>query len=201
MENILFILVIILAVILIIMLGVMIYLISKYLKVKEVQSSTPDKLSKDLEARMPQNVREQVNKARATKENMLGKFCVDHEDLEAKGRCSISDELYCELCITKENDVRIARKYLHLFLDSQWENTFILNNEDIGADKLNELMRVKREVWTGKSIPIITQKQFKINIENDQIETFTVVMSREQDSELVEKRLGFLKDNEEEVNL
>ena len=196
MENILFILVIILALVVIVLLAVMIYFIAKFLKLRDSQQQ-PQTLSSGFEDKMPKEVRSEVEAAKASKENMLGKFCIDHPDLEAKGRCSISDEIYCELCITKENDVRIARKFLHLFLDSEWKNTFILNNEDVGADKLNELMRVKKEIWSGHSIPIITQKQFKINIESDKIEIFTVVMSREQDEVMIEKRFGFLTMNEE----
>lgn len=194
MEKILFILVITLCVILIIMLGVVVYFLVRYLKINEKGAPTIEQeVRKSLKERMPAEVRERVKAAEELSKGIVGQFCVDHLENEAKGICSISGEQYCELCITKENDVRIARKFLNLFLDTTWNDTFFFNNKDIGKEKINELMRVKNELWHSKSIPVIAQKQFKINIETDDIETYTVVMTREQDQSEISSRLGFLK--------
>jgi len=194
METILFSLVIALCVILILMLGVVAYFLFRYLKLKESEKITvEEERKKSLEDRMPLEVRQKVNEAQELSKSLVGQFCVDHPEIAAKGTCSISGEHYCELCITKEKDVRIARKFLNLFLDTDWQDTFFFNNKMMGEDKINELMRVKNELWQVKSVPVIAQKQFKINIETDDIEIYTVVMTRQQDDKLIESRLGFLK--------
>lgn len=125
-------------------------------------------------------------------DSQLGPKCVDHPHLYAKGICSITDEPYCELCITKENDIRFARKHISLVMDSEWETLYFLQNERVGADKLNELLTIKHEKWKHENLPLITQKQYKINIENDHIETYTVVMSRVDDKDIWTKDLNFL---------
>ena len=125
--------------------------------------------------------------------DLLGQCCIDHPELPAKGVCSITDEPYCELCITKENDIRFARKFLNMFLDSEWEMNYFVHDEQIGADTLNELFKVKHDILKELNIPLITQKQFKINIENDKIEPYTVVLGRKSDREQIESKLGFLK--------
>ena len=194
METALFVIIIILCVILILLLGVVAYFLYRYLKLKESDKSSLKKdATKSLEKRMPLEMREKVNEAQKLTKSLVGQFCIDHPENSAKGNCSISNEYYCELCITKEKDVRIARKYLNMFLDTEWKDTFFFNNSEIGTEKLNELFRVKVELWKDKSIPVITQQQFKINIETDDIETYTVVMTREEDQGVIDGRLGFLK--------
>ena len=122
-----------------------------------------------------------------------GQNCIDHPELPAKGICSISDLPYCELCLAKEGDIKFARKYLDLILDNTWEEVFILNNEELGADKLNRLYALKKQVWKSDDLPIITQKQFKINIENDRIEAYTMVSCRIEDKDSISSKFDFLK--------
>lgn len=196
MEKILFAIVILLIVILIVLIGVVGYLLLKYLKLQEQRQARPNHGVSSYEDKMPKEVKEQIEKARSQKQldSVHGQFCVDHPENMAKGKCSISGEPYCELCITKEKDVRIARKYLHLFLDNTWENIFFIEDEILGEEKLAKLMDLKKEIWSNDGTPIITQKQFKINVETDMIETFTVVMARPEDSEMVKSKFSFLTD-------
>lgn len=131
-------------------------------------------------------------RTKANENELIGHKCVDHPELEAKGLCSITDETYCELCITKEKDIRFARKLINLVLDSEWETAAFFLNEELGAEKLNELYKVKKELWKEQNLPLITQKQYKINIENDQIEAYTMVMGRVDDKALWSEKLSFL---------
>lgn len=165
------------------------------MKEGEKLKATPLDKSHPAHNKIPPEVRTNIEQAKESKKQLVGSFCVDHPDLAAKGRCAISDELYCELCLTKENDVKIARKFLSLFLDNEWPTHYMINNSEVGADRLNEVMRVKKELWKDKKIPVITQRQFKINIENDKIETFTAVMFRDEDKEQAVLRFGFLHDH------
>lgn len=199
MENLLFIIIIILSVILVVLLGAIVVFLFRYLKMKEADtkdslSSSEIKLgSNAISEKMPEEIKKTIQQAQEAKvEGTSVGFCVDHPDLPSKGVCAISNKLYCELCLTKEKDVKIARKFLNLFLDHDWPVQYMVNDTEIGADKLNEVMRVKKELWNSSQLPIITQKQFKINIESDEIEIFTVIMIREKDKAITEQRFGFL---------
>lgn len=197
MEKILYFVIIGLVLVLVILLITIALFLFKYLKMKEGEKLNSSPLDKNhpLNKKVPPEVKSNLEQAKELKKTMVGSFCIDHPDLAAKGRCSISDELYCELCLTKENDIKIARKFLSLFLDNEWPTHYMINNSEVGADKLNEVMRVKKELWKEKEIPVITQRQFKINIENDKIETFTAVMFRDVDKGDAKIRFGFLHDN------
>ena len=197
MEKILYIVIILLVLILVILLITITAFLYKYLKLKEGEKLKSSPLDKDHPSfkKIPLEVKSSIEQAKESRKQLVGSFCVDHPDLPAKGRCGIFDELYCELCLTKENDVKIARKFLSLFLDNDWPTHYLVNNNEVGADRLNEIMRVKKELWKSKQIPVITQRQFKINIENDKIEIFTAVMFREIDKEIALQRFGFLHDH------
>lgn len=197
MEKLLYIIIIILAVILVVLLAAIVVFLFRYLKLKETEQiqSTPADPGHPAYQKIPTEVKETIKKAKESKNQLVGSFCIDHPDLPAKGKCSISDELYCELCLTKERDVKIARKFLNLFLDNEWPTFLMLNNNEVGANKLNEVMRVKKELWRERQIPIISQRQFKINIESDEPEIFTVLMVRDSDKEIAAQRFGFLTDH------
>lgn len=194
MENALFVIVITLCVILIVLLGVVTYFLIRFVKLKEKQTNSVQiEQERSLQERMPEEVKAKVAHAQTISKSLEGRFCVDHPEMPAKGICSISGDHFCELCITKERDVRIARKYLHMFLDTDWQQSYFFNDFEMGETKIAELMRVKADLWRDKEIPVIAQKQFKINIENDDIETYTAVMTREEDKSVIDTRLGFLE--------
>lgn len=202
MENLLFAVVILLCIILVVLLAVVVFFLFRFLKIKEKALLSKNEAGNNnitLKHKgsnfIPSVVHtEMVEAKKYIQQNpsASGSFCIDHPELPAKGICSISDEAYCDLCITKEKDIRMARKYLNLFLDNDWLELFMINNNSTGADKLNETMRLKRELWRDSQIPVITQKQFKINIESDEIETYTVIMGRENDQDTIQEKLSFL---------
>lgn len=185
MENLLIAIVILLAILVIGLLGVVVVFLSKLIKLKETNNGDR---SKEISA----EVMDAIEQANQNKSNVPSQFCIDHPELVGKGMCSISNEVYCELCLTKEDDVKIARKYLDLWLDFEWEDIFMVSNEVTGADKLNELIRLKKEFWHKQNIPLVTQKQFKINIENDRIEAYTMVKGRAEDRDLIKTTFDFL---------
>ncbi len=186
MENILIGVVALLAILVIALLVVVIIFLFKFLKIKEQELSLPQKEKYSPEI---QNLITELNRK---KEEVNGQFCIDHDELPAKGNCSISDEAYCELCLSKEGDIKLARKHLNLYLDHEWKDLYILNDEEVGADILNDLVRIKKDLWGKEEIPLITQKQFKINIEKDRIEAYTLVKARVDDSDIIQDKLRFL---------
>jgi hypothetical protein len=190
METILIILIIILIILVIALLAIVAIFMHKFLKLKSNDGAiSQDDLSVN---NMSPEVMAAIKDAKESKHNVVSQFCVDHPELYAKGVCAISDQSYCELCITKEHDSKIARKYLNLLLDEAWEDILMINNEQAGANKLNELIRLKKLLWDSDETPVIAQKQFKINIENDQIEAYTIIKSRKVDHDLVISTFSFL---------
>ncbi len=189
MENILIVLVIFLIVLVLILITVFCLVFWNFLKVKKQNGSLDhnESMTSDYKTRAKKSIEAQYGQ-------FVTENCVDHEDLPAKGICALSHRPYCELCLTKHDDIKVARKYLDLILDFEWQDLFIIKDEDIGANQLNELFHIKKGLWQDKEIPIIAQQQYKINIENDMIERHTMVKVRTQDVDLLQDSFGqFIK--------
>ena len=122
----------------------------------------------------------------------LASVCVDHPDAPALKKCAITDQSYCEHCITRQLDVWVAKKYLDVLLDSEWEEMFMLPDTKGHHDVKTRLKKIKTELWETKGIPLLIQGHYKINVEDDKIESYTVIKARTEDLKLLRKELSFL---------
>ena len=204
METLIIVLIVILLILVLIFFGIIILLGMKLLKQNQIRESQENPVQITTESSISgllakedfhKDAQEQISMARSMRGgDIVGIKCMDHPESSAKGVCSISDEPYCELCITTENEVRFARKFLDLYLDSKWEVIYFVNNESLGRDKVQDLYKTKKSIWKESETPLITQKQYKINIESDEVELYTMVMARDIDHEVIKEKLNFLEE-------
>ena len=120
-------------------------------------------------------------------------FCTDHEDTFAAGTCSIDMHSYCELCITKVDDMKFARKNIDEYLNYNWVELTMFKHIKTQYDFNNRIFKVKSKLWNELKTPLIIRGHFKINVEDDSIEAFTTLMCREDDKKLMQKELSFIK--------
>lgn len=200
-NNLLIILVIILIVFIVVLIGLLAYFGHRFLKIREleakkVQSSTDQKTeTKKKSSMIHKKINPELLEAlRAKKEEAEHSlYCVDHPDEFAKGKCAISGEPYCGHCLTKQGDVRISRKYLDLYLDNEWAEVMMIPNDDHNKDVKSRLMKMKKEMWETENLPLIVQEHYKINVQADEIEEYTVILSRVDDLNYVKKELSFIQ--------
>ena len=119
-------------------------------------------------------------------------YCLDHPDMMAVGQCAISGDSYCEHCLTKQKEVRLAKKYLDYYLDSEWVEVAMVSNQEISQDCAERIIKVKNFLWQEKSLGMIVQGHYKINVQNDEIEAYTVIIAKKDDSDYIRKELSFI---------
>lgn len=192
METLL--LVVIFLLIILVIFSFIIFSMLLFKNLKRMEAIKPEKDAQLLDKGLHQGAREKVLKAQEEQEaiELNTQYCVDHSELIAKGICSLSGNAYCELCITKHDGIKVARKYLGLLVDSKWKQLGIYHFKSFGADKYNELMTIKKEIWQGQNLPIIAQRQFKINVEEDKVEEYISVQVRVEDEEVLSSKLSLL---------
>ena len=81
---------------------------------------------------------------------------------------------------------------LDLYLDNEWEEIYMIPTDKKNTELKDRLMKVKKELWNNESLPVIIQGHYKINIQEDQIEEFIVVLTRNEDKEHIKNELSFL---------
>lgn len=197
MDNLLIILVIILLISVIVLIGVLAYFGNRFLKMKEQERLNPEIKVDDNKLESPETHKaispELLSALRSgKKQETHALYCKDHPDEVSNGKCAISGDAYCEHCLTKQGDIRIARKYLDLYLDNEWEEIYMIPTDKKNTELKDRLMKVKKELWNNESLPVIIQGHYKINIQEDQIEEFIVVLTRNEDKEHIKNELSFL---------
>jgi hypothetical protein len=133
-------------------------------------------------------------KALRSKKTQGDLFCIDHPKTHSSGICAISGEYYCEECLIKQDDIKLAKKYADIYLDNKWVQVFMFPNTGIAPESIDTIVETKKQLWQKQSVPLIVQGHYKINVDTDDIEAFTVVMSREEDFENIKEKLSFLKE-------
>lgn len=132
----------------------------------------------------------QQSKAEA---NTVARVCSDHPDIPAYKQCALSGEYLCQNCITKQSDVWVGKKYMDLYLDTNWEELLMISNTEDNKDSIQKIMEKKRGLWEGESLPVIVQGHYKINVENDDIESYMVILVRPEDRERVQRELSIIQ--------
>jgi hypothetical protein len=109
-----------------------------------------------------------------------GDYCVDHPSEVSVGVCSISGFRYCQHCLKVFQNIKFGKKYLNVYLASEWEDFLTIAKEDDFEDVSPAIIQLKKKLWDVEQIPVIVQSHFKINLGDDSIEAFTVLKGRKQ---------------------
>jgi hypothetical protein len=196
MNNIFLVLLIVLIALLIVFIGLLAYFGNRFLKLKEQNKVVEKPVSllhnyKDSVKAQPIPVvdPEVITSLRATpkKEVAQSVYCIDHPEVFSQGRCAISYEPLCENCISKQEDILIGRKYLDLYLDNEWSELKMIRED---KEVRKTYLAIKRKLWDDESLPVLVQGHFKINVEDDQVEQYIVISSREEDVDRVRKEFN-----------
>ncbi len=191
MENLLLVLVIVLLLTLICVIGALVWTGHRFLKLKEQQSPPKEQPKEPMV--MPAVSKPEGDVLKAIRTQLKSSvYCVDHEDMLAYGQCAISGDSYCEHCLTKQKDIKVAKKYLDLYLDSEWVEVSMIANAKISQDAVDRLVKVKRCLWEDESLPMIVQGHYKINVQSDEIEAYTVIIARKEDCDYIQSELSFM---------
>lgn len=198
MEQTLLLIVIVLVFILVLFLGALTIIGMKFLKLKESQKNQiapTEKLEEKVEEKeVFKKVSPEVLKSlRSNAKYQTQKaYCVDHASEISVGVCSISGESYCEHCLATYNNMKFAKKFLDIYLSSDWPELTTIAETIGNKDLIERIYKAKKELWLERALPVIVQGQYKINIDTDEIESFVVILTRIEDQETIKNEFSFI---------
>lgn len=193
-ESLLLVVVLLLVILLIVLIAVVVVFGFRLLKIQNSKNNESTVQTNGLyeKYQIPDEVKSLIENSKKTEEqnqNINEHFCVDHPEILAKGICAISSENLCELCLTKEDDIKIGRKYLNTYLDNSWTDLEMIRHTSENSSLISQIESLKKNLWDENQTPIIMQKQFKIDIDTDIIETYTLVKVIESDADSIRNSL------------
>lgn len=115
-------------------------------------------------------------------------FCERHPDEMSVGTCDICENAFCVHCLKNHKNLNFCPDHLQLYLMSKWEQVVSVktNAEETKAGVF--LYNVKQELWK-EQVPTYMETQYKIDIDQDHIESFVALFARDKDLSLVKSKV------------
>lgn len=139
-------------------------------------------------------LRPAIEKARLAEEIIVeNHYCIHHKDAPSVGSCLICEEVFCVDCLVDHESMHFCKEHFRTFASFKWKQiTDERTTPDTPEDGLY-IYNFKRDLWLNKNIPSFVMTHYKINIENDYIESFIQLNVREDDVEKLSQELNVFK--------
>lgn len=115
-------------------------------------------------------------------------FCPNHSEEPGEVMCAICDKLYCKSCIKPFKTLHFCKEHLPLIMRHDWDEVLTLKTSTTDPEEGVRLYDVKKELFEKEDIPTYIETHYKINVDQDYIETYLVLFAiKEKTQELKDK--------------
>lgn len=194
MENAALLLIIVTLFLLVIIVGLLSVLIFKIMKQGTPVTMNPPKeptgeaphpdVSKD---KYHPAILERLKELEKVKPKRSDLFCPNHTEEPGEVVCAICDKLYCKACIKPFKTMHFCKEHLPLIMRYDWDEVLTVKTSTADPEKGVRLYDVKKEIFEKKNIPSYVETHYKINVDQDYIETYLVVYAIKENIEMVRK--------------
>lgn len=116
-------------------------------------------------------------------------FCPNHRDEPGEVTCGICDKLFCKACIRPFKTMHFCKEHMPLVMRHDWEEIATVKTSTQNPEEGVELFEKKKRLYADKNLPTYIETHYKINIDQDYIETYLVVFAIKEDAEAVKNYL------------
>jgi hypothetical protein len=181
MEQTALILIVLTLLLLVIIVGLLSVLIFKMFRQNQPPVSTNNKpasepLHADLSrADLHPEILERMKMLEKVKPKRADLFCPNHSEEPGETVCAICDKLFCKACIKPFKTMHFCKEHLPLIMKHDWEEALTLKTSTQDPEQGVRLYDVKKELFNTKDIPTYIETHYKINVDQDYIETYLVL--------------------------
>jgi hypothetical protein len=99
-------------------------------------------------------------------------YCENHPDVPSVGSCLICEDVFCDQCLIEHDSLYFCKEHFKTFANNKWKQiTDVKTTPNTPEDGLY-IYHFKRHIWHDKKTPSFVLTHYKINIEEDYIESF-----------------------------
>ena len=124
-------------------------------------------------------------------------FCPNHVEEPGEASCAICDRLFCRACIKPFKALHFCKEHLPLIMTQDWDEVLTLKTSTEDPERGVKLFEVKREIFQKDAIPTFIETHYKINVDQDMIETYLVLFAEKSKLETLKIQLAYLADASE----
>lgn len=121
-------------------------------------------------------------------------LCKNHEDKNSVGICAICEDEFCIDCLKQIENISLCPEHFSIYASNTWVP---ITNQRTTPNDPNEgiyIYKFKQDLWSKKSIPTFIVNDYKIQVENDYIETYVQLHVTEEKKETLETELKNFKE-------
>ena len=179
----------ILAILILILLGViglLFVLVFKLMKQKNTeapQAAPTPNYHPDITARFQE--------AKKIKQAILGQsiYCPNHPEEVGETTCAICGKFFCKKCIRPYKTLHFCKEHLSLVMTKEWEEVTTIKSHTNDPEAGVELIEKKQKWWDEDQLATYIETHYKIDVDNDYIETYLVLFGIREQIEDIKKRL------------
>lgn len=120
-------------------------------------------------------------------------FCENHPTVPSAGTCLICEEVFCEKCLIEHDGLYFCKEHFKTFANNKWKQiTDTKTTPNTPEDGLY-IYHFKRHLWTKRETPSFVLTHYKINIEEDFIESFIQLNVLEGEAEILAEEIEKFK--------
>jgi len=130
---------------------------------------------------------ERIKELEKVKPKRADLFCPNHSEEPGEVMCAICDKIYCKACIKPFKTMHFCKEHLPLIMRYDWDEVLTIKTSTADPEKGVRLYDVKKQVFEHKNIPTYVETHYKINVDQDYIETYLVLYAIKENVEEVRK--------------
>ena len=99
-------------------------------------------------------------------------YCENHPDIPSVGACLICEDVFCEKCLIEHDSLYFCKEHFKTFANNKWKQVTDTRTTPNTPEDGLYIYHFKRHIWKDQNIPSFVLTHYKINIEEDFIESF-----------------------------
>jgi hypothetical protein len=111
-------------------------------------------------------------------------FCPNHTEEPGETMCAICDKIYCKACIKPFKSLHFCKEHIPMIMRYDWDEVVTIKTSTHDPEQGVRLYDVKKEIFEKDDIPTYVETHYKINVDQDYIETYLVLYAQK---ELIQK--------------
>lgn len=104
-------------------------------------------------------------------------YCPNHPDEIGEVTCAICDTLFCKSCIKPFKNLHFCKEHIPLIMKFDWVEVLTVKTSTTDPEEGVRLYDVKKEIFQNDGFPTYIETHYKINVDQDHIETYLVLYS------------------------
>jgi hypothetical protein len=195
MEQLTLVLIIITLLLLVVIVGLLTILIYKMFRQQSPSDSSKEETSPDTsKSEFHPAIVERMKEMEKLKPKRADLFCPNHTEEPGEASCAICDRLFCRSCIKPFKALHFCKEHLPLVMTQEWEEVLTLKTSTQDPERGVQLFQIKKELFHNDAIPTFIETHYKINVDQDSIETYLVLFAEKSQLETLKNQLTHLLD-------